>query len=1653
MKRVRTASVSPRGTNSKPHPACRKPWRPMLARRPLMMAIHAVCLSMSAGAAMAACPADATVGNMNGGDDFSITTARTVNCRLIDGDALVVDVEGSLVVAGAQGVSATAGSSSSVGTVTNHGIISSPFYEGILYESVTAGALLNTGSIDGNRGVQLSSSQVGGITNALGGTITGTATGGYGQAIHVTYDSAIVGDLLNNGLITGSTHGIMLEDSAAITGDLINNGTVTGTLYAALTSGGEGGIANIGGSVTNTGTLLGAESGAHLRDVIIGLDFLNDVTGTITGTTLNGLFLGNATVGGDVSNDGSVLGGQSGVYVDGGGIAGNFTNGVDATITGTTDSGVLIRNSSIGGDLVNDGDIVGGHGIHLRDGVTIGGALVNNGSITGTLYNGIASGGEGKVIVDSVTNNGALAGEEAGARLVDVEIESDFINNAEATITGTTKSGVRFEGATVVGGNVDNFSSIQGGESGISVVDGADIQGTILNRELATITGTNFYGIEVFGAATHVAAISNAGEIAGDKGGVITDGTIDELSNAGSITSARGGVWVESGGVLGTLSNAGSIEAAGEFAAGVVVNTEGALGILSNAGTIAATGEGSAGVVNSQGVIGAITNHGDISGEYVGFGVWGGLTESITNLGALSTIRATDASFGNESGFGVQIDSQAALGTLLNEGLVSGDEIGVQVHSSSLGSLDNSGTITGATGVSFSNAASLTGTLTNSGIISGLAYGVRAELADFGDDIINTVDGLIHGGVAGIRLESVALTGSIANGGVIQGNEGLSLGSTAIESIVNDGTIRSIHLGAGVAIAESGVTAIFLNDTDGEIRGGRGVGISDSSVASFVNRGLIVGGAPMQNVMAKPGSQTSTVQNGGPQLGDWGLYVSSASSVGAIENAASGEIRGDDDGVFIRASSVAGDFHNGGVIVGLGSGTNSIGDARMAGEGSGVFVSEGAVLSSLTNDGLIAGPPLGSGISIGSSSAVGVITNSQMAEIVGGRYGIRISADGLEGPGANSSAGSISNAGSIVGGEYAIYVDRGNPDGDPLTLAPPWTESTIEAGINNTGLLDGQVELANATLRLQGANARVTGATTGLSNSLVSVQGVFSNESTFNVGAAQIQAESRWNLQQPEGDADAITVTGGAFTNLGTLAIDSTTVARVTGDYIQGADAVFETGLAGPSTYGRMVVSGTATLPANARVVVNMVDAPMLSNGGVHSAIVSAGTLVSPGTFAVSDDSVLFDFIAYSDSSQVDLCTVVAGGTSCPIADPDPTPDPIPDPIPPPAPDPTIDPPVSTGVINSVLAFGNNPGLGSAVVLDDLISIIAPTGDLAIVISALGQLTSQQEVSNAVSQTLPLLLGGAAEATNSAMHSLNRIIQSRVESNAGLSSGEQFYEDKFFWMKPFGSWARQDNRNSVFGFRSETAGMAVGTDAVVGTSSRIGAVLTFADASAKSNSPIAPQRTEVKIYQLVGYGSYSLNSRVDLNWQLDVGTNKNQGTRRINFGALDRTAEADYDSLSLHASVGLGQQFSLNDSATVTPSLRADYTHVDTDGYTETGAGALNLDVEDSIFEEMLLTADVKGTHRLGESWNLFGNLAASYDLLNDQAQSTSTFVGGGSAFVTYGLDPSPWIMRAGAGLLKQTSTGYQFVMRYDAEGRSSGFLNQSVSARVRKSF
>ena len=329
--------------------------------------------------------------------------------------------------------------------------------------------------------------------------------------------------------------------------------------------------------------------------------------------------------------------------------------------------------------------------------------------------------------------------------------------------------------------------------------------------------------------------------------------------------------------------------------------------------------------------------------------------------------------------------------------------------------------------------------------------------------------------------------------------------------------------------------------------------------------------------------------------------------------------------------------------------------------------------------------------------------------------------------------------------------------------------------------------------------------------------------------------------------------------------------------------------------------------------------------------------------------------------------------------------------------------------------------------------------------------TTNEQVNAAVSQTLPLLTGGSQVAASVALTGINRVVQARTESNRGLSSGDAFYGDKKFWMKPFGSWADQDDRKGVSGYKASTSGLAFGADATISDETRLGLSFAYAKASVDGNSSVAPNSAKVDVYQLIGYGSHAFDPDTELNFQLGIGQNKNKGLRQL--VAFGTTAVADYSSLTATAGAGLGRTYGIGEATRFTPSIRADYTWIKDKGYTETGAGALNLDVRGRSSDELILAIDGKVAHETGAGTTLTANLGVGYDVLNKQASITAAFAGApGAAFTTQGIDPSPWVLRGGLGMVKTMQSGMDLTARYDAEYRRD-FLNQSVSVKLRWAF
>lgn len=623
----------------------------------------------------------------------------------------------------------------------------------------------------------------------------------------------------------------------------------------------------------------------------------------------------------------------------------------------------------------------------------------------------------------------------------------------------------------------------------------------------------------------------------------------------------------------------------------------------------------------------------------------------------------------------------------------------------------------------------------------------------------------------------------------------------------------------------------------------------------------------------------------------------------------------------------------------------------------------------------------------------------------------------------------IQNSGTI-GSISAIHFSTTNSINNTGTIKDEITGIRVEenshvGNIDNSGTIEGGLAAILApeadsnsiySINLLGTDARLIGDVYAPSATVAIKYGaVFSTENAYAVQGFIIENGAMLNMgigNSTTGDlASGITVSN-ALDNFGTLNLASGVTGTLHGDYQQSNSGLLRIGVASDSSYGKLVVDGTATLASNAKIEVDVSNPNYSFSAKSLQDVLSANTLNSDGSFAVSDNSQLFDFGAVKDGNTVDLTLVK-----------------------------------SSSVLDSVINTGNSPARGAAGVLDEAIGN-DPDGELA---GYFVGLSSEQEVSDAVTQTLPTVAGNTSNAIGNTLSGINRVIQARQGDNSGLSSGDAPLSEKNLWIKTFGSWADQDEREGISGFDADTQGLAIGADAAVSDNTRLGLAFAYAQTNLDNDSNIAPQSADIDTFQLIGYGSYALAPDTELNFQLDGGQNRTDSKRNMPFA--DATAKADFDGYNVHAGVGIGHSMRLSEQLTFVPSARADYTWIESESYREKGAGALNLDVDSNDAEELLLSVDGKVEYSLSDATVVSANLGAGYDVIDEDSSITSTYAGAsGAAFKTPGLNLEPWLARAGFGLSHTLASGTEVSLRYDAEARSD-FTNQGASLKARWAF
>src|SRR5205814_1203972 len=104
-------------------------------------------------------------------------------------------------------------------------------------------------------------------------------------------------------------------------------------------------------------------------------------------------------------------------------------------------------------------------------------------------------------------------------------------------------------------------------------------------------------------------------------------------------------------------------------------------------------------------------------------------------------------------------------------------------------------------------------------------------------------------------------------------------------------------------------------------------------------------------------------------------------------------------------------------------------------------------------------------------------------------------------------------------------------------------------------------------------------------------------------------------------------------------------------------------------------------------------------------------------------------------------------------------------------------------------AQNNRAGLGAAAMLDRIAGTqTGLTGAMAPAIAALDNLTGQG-LSNAVSQTLPVLTGAASQATYATQRELQQAVAGRLDDVYNLRGNQP--AERSAWLKPLGDLHRQ----------------------------------------------------------------------------------------------------------------------------------------------------------------------------------------------------------------------------------------------------------------------
>ena len=633
----------------------------------------------------------------------------------------------------------------------------------------------------------------------------------------------------------------------------------------------------------------------------------------------------------EISGDGSNVTINSGITIENENTTVKTPNATNAVITNngaikTTNGNSALRNTLPGNisDLTNNGLIISTANDGIRNGGSIDN-LTNSGEISANRYGIRNFAGTGRLI-GTLTNSGEISAIDHSGIKNDGIIET--LNNSgeikaknqgiwtKGTINTLTNSG------TISAENDHAIKAVPGSTIGILTNSG-------------TISAGDDFAIrndESNSKSNIISMISNSGIISASRNGIWNDATITSLTNSGNIRAINHDFAIKNvGGVIGSLTNSGSITAGRDWA---IYNYDSAtISTLTNTGTISASNN-NIGIYNDGGTITTLNNsQSDLTYRGALPTNYNAIISSPSNYGKI-----TFSDFSGTINFGVHPSSiltEGAYGSVIS-GLTPGDITSGTSgkHSNSYACTDVDGTtatftancadldisgdnasVTINSGVTISGEGDLDWELDNSsGTLWDLVVTAQQDFVNTGNNtsffnagnvLGDTTNGIhnqgsfetfINNGViasndkTGIHNNTSATITNLTNTGVISSVKSSSLYNIgAISSLENSGTIS----GGDYGINNTGTIDYILNT--GTISAGNNIGIyNDGGTITTLNNSqsdLTYRGALPTNynaIINSPSDYGKITYSDVSGTTNFGVHASSTIAVGTYNSVMSG---------------------------------------------------------------------------------------------------------------------------------------------------------------------------------------------------------------------------------------------------------------------------------------------------------------------------------------------------------------------------------------------------------------------------------------------------------------------------------------------------------------------------------------------------------------------------------------------------------------------------------------------------------------------------------------------------------------------------------------------------------------------------------------------